>query len=307
MFFNWNLSDPAQWDECIALSEQLYEAQVASVADGAACDGDVRILMLSGPSSSGKTTTALKMRDYLSERGAGADIVSLDNFYKDPSDIPMLPDGTRDLESIASLDVKLLHGCIAELLGTGKTELPKYNFHDGGRQAAGIQLELQPGQKLIFEGIHALNPAILDSIPHKSYRSVFISVGQDFNMPGGAALTRRDTRLLRRLIRDFKFRSAPCSMTLDMWRGVCDGEIKYIAPLAAAADLRIDSAFYYEPCVLRHQALELLRTIGPDSAHYDLASRLTALLERTPEIDEPRVPHKSMLREFLGESYYYQG
>ncbi|MHC1694435.1 MAG: uridine kinase [Eubacteriales bacterium] len=303
MFLNWNLNDTSQHGEYISLCEKIYDDAVDETAKYLSHTG-IRILNLSGPSSSGKTTTALKLVQKLEKTGIKGRIVSLDNFFKNPTETPKLPDGRPDFDSPAALDLELLNKCTQDIINGRCFSLPVYDFKKSRRSDRVVEYTPVPDEIVVFEGIHAMNPLILDMLPKDKYRSLFISVKDDAYLPGGICLSRRDIRLIRRLIRDYKYRGASPSLTFHLWDTVCEAEDKYILPYEEKARININSSFQYELNVTKHQAIQLLEQLEQTDSHCEKAKQLYNILKTIPDISEKLVPKDSVLREFLGDSVY---
>lgn len=259
-----------------------------------------KIAMISGPSSSGKTTTAHMLQYYLKQFRIHSVIISMDNFYRGRNEAPLLPDGTRDYESVEALRVEKLKECLASLVQTGKFFVPQYNFELGKPDPDEIEFTVTEKDIVIIEGIHALNPAFTKELPEEKLIKFYISVKQPIKDANGEVTSPLDIRLTRRIIRDVRTRGTSAEMTLGMWNSVVAGEDKYIRPYRITADYTINTIHMYEPCVMRKQAIPLLREIPQDSPYYRKARDLESRLMRFEQIDESLVPEHSMLREFIG-------
>jgi len=259
-----------------------------------------RIVMLSGPSSSGKTTTAHLLRDYLEGFGIHATIISLDDFYLGRDRTPRLPDGTLDFETIEALDAGKVIECLSNVIATGKFSVPHYSFALGRADGEDARYEIAPEDMVIVEGIHGLNPLFTRGLPENSFVKLYVSVKQQIKDANGEVLSPMSLRLIRRIVRDIKFRSSTAERTLSMWPQVIEGENRYIRPYRIWADYTVNSIHIYEPCVLRTVAIPLLRAIEIDSLYYKKARDLESRLMRFEPVDPALVPDGSMLREFLG-------
>lgn len=262
-----------------------------------------KVCMLAGPSSSGKTTTAHLLRDYLEELGLQAKIVSLDDFYLGVSDMPVLPNGERDYETVNALDVALVRQCIRSVIDSGICMLPAYDFKTSERRLAVQTLDVSDHGFVIFEGIHALNPVFTQDLPAGSAIKLYVSVKQKIQDINGEVISPMDLRLVRRIARDVQFRNTSADRTLSMWPNVVAGEDKYIRPYRLSADYTVNSIHIYEPCVLRSSVIPLLREIPEDSPNYRKARNLDARLMRFEPVNPDLVPENSMLREFLGPKH----
>lgn len=286
--------------ELIEKCEQRYDNIIASVAKTICDKGERQVVMLAGPSSSGKTTTAKKICDECKKNGLHTFVLSLDDFYLNRDDIPLLPDGTRDFETVYALDLDYFTEIANALLRGETVKTPIFDFVTGTRKK-GEYNEITLGEKdiVIIEGLHALNPIITDKISGNIFK-IYISVSSRiYNQKGKIILNKRNLRFVRRLVRDFKFRGSSADYTYSLWKNVTYGEDKYLFPYRNNADIKINTVHLYEPCVLKKQALELLEHEISDDCAYDV-QRLRDALKKFEDIDEEAVPKDSLLREFLG-------
>lgn len=285
----------------IAAEEERYTAEIRRTA--AALSGRMQgrtVLMLSGPSSAGKTTSAHLLKQALERDGIDTQIVSLDDFYKGKGKAPRLPDGSFDYESVEALDLNRLQQCLKELLTEGCSDLPVFDFVTHSPAPHTRRLCLTEHSLVIFEGIHALNPLFEAHLPRERMLRMFVNTLSPILKDGEKLLARRDLRLTRRLLRDLRFRSSSLENTLDMWRQVVRGEQLYLFPYADdTVEFRLDTTHAYEPFLFAGQLLPLLTT-APESS---LKPQLTALAEKLV-LFEPLplslLPEHSLLREFCG-------
>lgn len=284
-----------------------YEKQVADFVRRIAEDGGERkLIMLSGPSASGKTTTSLKIKQGLEARGICAVSVSIDDFFKPREMAPLLPDGSRDFESLGAVDLELLHSVLKSLIEEGEAELPHFEFRQACRSRSMTHTELPEGGVAVLEGLHALNSAVIDRVPVKNVHRLYVSVSSDFiGEDGSTALTSRAVRLIRRTIRDYHFRGSSTENTLDMWDTVCRGEDLYVRPFKSEADVAINSVFACEPCLFSAPAIKLLNMVPQGSRHFELAQKLISGLSAFDRMPLEIIPRNCMLREFVGGSEYY--
>lgn len=259
-----------------------------------------KIIMLSGPSSSGKTTTAHMLQYYLGQFDINAVIISLDNFYRGVDEAPLLPDGTRDFETVEALNVEKIRSCLADLVRTGKFRVPTYNFHLGKPEGEDREFIIKGNDMVIIEGIHGLNPIFTNQLPEESLVKLYVSVKQMLKDANGEVFSPLDIRLVRRIVRDIRERNTPAEKTLSMWPAVVKGEDSYIRPYRMTADYTVNSIHIYEPCVFRTVTIPILREIPLDSPNYKKARDLESRLMRFEPINTEMVPKHSMLREFLG-------
>lgn len=278
--------------------EHEYEGRIHACASEILSSG-CSIVMLTGPSASGKTTTANKIAAALRLRGTPAKVVSLDNFYKSLNEYPRLPDGTKDYENITALDVDEIHKCLNELIKTGHTELPEFDFLTENRKEERIPLDLEGGV-CIVEGIHALNPQLTENLKDNTVYKVYAGLREEYSYRGQRILPTRDIRLARRMVRDYKFRGHSLEKTLGMWGSVCAGEDKFIKVFKKEADLLLDTSFSYEICLLAPFITSLAGNLPenhPDAERLNELAGHFALVETLPM---DLVPPNSMLREFFG-------
>lgn len=287
--------------ELIAAEEARYHKEIATVADTVHNSrGNRHIVLLSGPSSSGKTTTAGLLKHALKERGTVSHVVSLDDFYLGLGKAPLLPDGKPDYETLDALDVQRLLCCLEELVRDGKTDLPQFDFSTGQPKAETVPLVLEPDAAVIFEGIHAFNPRLQTYLPQEMTTRLFINSLSRFEWAGKRWLQRRDIRLMRRILRDDQFRASPFANTMEMWPQVVRGEKLYLFPYAETADCVVDTTFSYEPCVFRALLTPRLEAVDADIPDYDTARRLMDRLAVFPPLSADYLPAGAMLREFTG-------
>ncbi|MDR1565363.1 MAG: nucleoside kinase [Oscillospiraceae bacterium] len=292
--------------ELIAQMEQQFRKRVTEIAEFiAGLDYGHKILMVAGPSASGKTTTASILSEQLRMSGIGVLQVSLDDFFLG-SDRPgpMLPDGTRDYETVHALDIELMQKCLLELIVQGEALMPDFNFQTTRREAQHRHVTIGKNDVVIVEGIHALNPIVTDCLPDKQMLKMYISVKQDIKDRDRVAIEPRDIRLIRRIVRDFKFRASSAERTFGMWKQVCIGEDKYIAPYKRLANITLNTIHIYEPNIFKPTILKLLSDITESSLHFNHAQDLIQKLGAFEEIDDKLIPKNSLIREFIGDGIY---
>ena len=301
-----NLSDInelAVSDPCgmIASAEERYDSILDKIADVISNNYSIEIVLLAGPSSSGKTTTAYKINEKLHSIGHKAYTISLDDFYRNSYDAILDENGKPDYETVNALDLDLLRNVLESLVTKRKASIPKFNFDTGLRTDNAYEIHLLPGDVVILEGLHALNPLIHESLPADALLKLYISVStRIYNDDGSVLFTKRDLRLIRRTVRDYSHRSSSVENTFSMWESVLEGEQKYLAPYKYCSDILIDSIHNYEPCVFKTRAIELFKTVDKGSIWFDKTQRLTDMLECFETIPESLLPDQSLLRrEFL--------
>lgn len=258
------------------------------------------LVLLSGPSSAGKTTTANNLKRELEVRGRQASIISLDDFYRGKGQAPVLADGSFDYESIDALDLPQLQKCMKELLTNGATKLPRFDFNTREPESQKYELSISDNSVVIFEGIHALNPALEDHLSGDNVFKIFINVMSRVYDGEDALLTRRDLRLCRRLLRDYQFRNSSVENTLDMWRQVVRGENLYMFPYVDTANAVFDTTHSFEPAMLAPRLLPLLEAVPTDSRHAETINRLRGALSNFRPLSDELLPADSLLREFVG-------
>lgn len=263
-----------------------------------------KVIMLSGPSSSGKTTTANMLINELKSLGFGATIISLDDFFMGEGKAPLLPNGEYDYEDVRALNISQLKECLLNLINKGYCEKPIFDFVNRRPSDCKELIKLQSGDIAIVEGLHALNPLITDNLPRKDVLKIYVSVEQGILNEGKLMLSPKEIRFLRRLVRDYRFRGSLPHETASMWNGVCDGEIKYIKPYKHTSDIIINSLHIYEPCIMCKDALPLLKTFTEKNDLYSFVCDMKRVLNRFIPIDDSLMPKDSMMREFIGGGIY---
>lgn len=285
-------------DSCIS----EYEQQVNRAVENILKDNTVDIVMLAGPSSSGKTTTARKLRDGICRRGGNAYIISLDDFYFNRDDIPINPDGLPDYENVTALDIPLIEKTFDDLIIKREAVIPVFNFQTGKREAEGNLIHIDDDDVIIVEGIHALNPIITGETDRNHIYKIYISVSSRITDGNGEVLlSKRNIRFIRRMIRDYHFRSSDVENTCFLWQGVLKGEDKFVFPYRKQADEFIDSFHPFEECIFKNKAHQLLSHIDKNSIHYAEASRIYDVLKNFESTSRELLPDDSLLREFIGQ------
>ena len=292
--------------EFIRVNEALHERRIQQIADGFVKSG-ARVLLIAGPSSSGKTTFAHRMAIALRVQGLCPVKISLDDYSIDRDSLPREPDGSIDLERLETLDVDLLCDHLARLLKGETVQLPEYDFKTGKRAEHTHPFRVAEGQPIIIEGIHGLNDKLTASVPRSMKFKVYISPLTMLNLDDHNRIRTTDARLLRRIVRDNLFRGTPPEGTLDMWASVRRGEEKYIFPFQEQADMMFNSSLTYELVIMKKYAYPQLQAITPESPHYTLARRLVKFLNYIETADvEDEIPVNSILREFIGGCCFYK-
>ncbi len=293
------LSSP---EEFIKKCEARYENIINDIAERIINDEGREIVMLAGPSSAGKTTTASKLCKKLNENGVKTYVLSLDDFYLNRADIPYLPDGTQDYETVYALDLPCFEEKVNALLRGETVKNPVFDFTTGKRSDTQFN-EITLGEKdiVIIEGLHALNPVITEKIQGKLLK-IYINVSSRiYDEKGNIILNKRNMRFVRRMVRDYKFRNSTVENTCKLWKNVTMGEDKYLFPYRHLADIKVNTIHLYETCVLKQQALEMLENNEISEEYKSDINKITKSLKKFESIDESLVPDDSLLREFLGK------
>ena len=295
---NINENVESNMESFINDSESRFESSVTELADRFTSDCD--IVLLAGPSSSGKTTTAGKIAQKIKNSGRNAYTLSLDDYYRNAADIPLTEKGLKDFENVSALDIDLIHRTFSDLIEKRTAQVPEFDFVSGTRKPETKKLELKKDDLIIVEGIHALNPIITKGLDESHITKVYISVSSRVTDDSGRVIfSKRNLRLVRRMIRDYHYRNTSVEKTLSQWQEVLKGEDKYIFPFERNASFRIDSFHPYEPCLFKSEAVELLGTVGEDSGVYPIASELKNSFSELDTIDMSKLPADSLLREFV--------
>lgn len=285
--------------DAVRRMEQSYYRRVLAVCDDA-IDQKKHTILVTGPSASGKTTTAKQIVEELRARGYRVNRISLDNFYKTADELPRWSDGYQNYEAIEGLDLACFEDTLAKLYREGRSTFPIFDFNTGKRSQKTYELEYDEHTFLIVEGIHALNPALSDTLSKAHSMKVYISVHSDFvNEDGNVVMEAMDLRLLRRLIRDYYHRGTPAEDTFHMWDYVVKGEEIYIYPFREYADVHFNSTHNYEPFLYHDEALEMLQNIPADSKYTCIVQRLQTCLAPFFHIERSLVPADSLLQEFI--------
>lgn len=294
-----------KYDDFIRLSEAYYSNQLSMVADQIYDKkNDVRMVLIAGPSSSGKTTTSKRLEVFLQAKGFRTHQISIDDYFYDRDKTPVMENGELDTESLNAVDVTLFNKQLTQLLEGKKVELPEYNFILGKREYKGKKLQLKDNDIIIIEGLHGLNDDLTISIDRKNKFKIYISPLTQLNVDNHNRIHTSDTRKLRRIIRDNKFRSYDAEHTLQMWDNIRIGEEKYIYPYQDDADAMINSSLLYEISVLKIYAEPLLFSVPENSPMYPEALRLINFLRNFLPMPSDQIPNDSVLREFIGGSCF---
>jgi uridine kinase len=282
--------------ELVELSEQTYRERLVYAAQKIR-QSSAKIVMLTGPSASGKTTTAHRLAEELVRGGTPAQVASLDNFFLGAENYPLMPDGTRDYESPDALDMPLVVQCLQELCRDGHTMLPIYDFKRECRADETEPIDLKGGV-CIIEGIHALNPALTGLIPKQDVYRVYAGLREEYSRQGRRAISTRDIRLCRRMLRDAAARGHNPEKTLSMWDRVLDGETRYIKGFKNTADFLLDTSFTSELGIISGLLEQAGHMLSPDSRFLEQWDETARRFEDVTPIDVALLPPNSMLHEF---------
>ena len=286
--------------DAILLSEALHEKKIADIADNIAKDKDVKMVLIAGPSSSGKTTFAKRLGMQLKLNGIKPVTISVDNYFVEREQNPKDEFGNYDFECIEALDTKLFNEHLIKLLNGEEIEVPSFDFTIGSKKYNGETMKLEKDEILVIEGIHCLNDKLTISIPKNQKYKIYISALTVLNIDYYNRISTTDTRLIRRIVRDNQFRGYSAKHTIKMWYSVNRGEEKYIYPFQEEADSMFNSSLIYELGVLKDYALPLLKEIKNTEPEYAEATRLIKLLSYFESVPQENIAKTSLIREFIG-------
>ena len=288
----------------INLAEALQEKKISRIAEMIAERKDVKMVLIAGPSSSGKTTTCKRLSVQLLTNGVKPVGISLDDYFVDRDKTPLDANGDYDFEHVEALNIPLLNEQMNALMAGEEVELPKYNFQTGKSERSGRKLRLKGNEILVVEGIHALNPMLTAQIPEKSKFRVYASALTTILLDNHNYVPTTDNRLLRRIVRDYKYRGVSAQETIRRWPSVRAGENKWIFPYQENADVMFNTAMLFELAVIKNQAEPLLEQVPENCEEYSEAYRLLKFLRYIRPIPNRQLPPTSLLREFLGGSSF---
>ena len=296
--------DHGQTNKLIQLSEALQEKKIAQIADEIARRKSVKMVLIAGPSSSGKTTTCKRLSLQLAVNGINPVGISLDDYFLDREQTPKDENGDYDFEHLHALNLPLLNEHLKALFNGEEIELPRYNFQKGKSEWSGKKLRLKGNEMLVLEGIHALNPELTGDIPDEKIFRVYASALTTILLDSHNYVPTTDNRMLRRIIRDHKYRGVTAQETIRRWPSVRKGENRWIFPYQENADAMFNSAMLFELAVIKQQAEPLLEQVPESCEEYAEAYRLRKFLKYIKPIAEDQIPPTSLLREFLGGSSF---
>ena len=286
--------------DLILLSEALHEKKISQIADKITAKKGVKMILIAGPSSSGKTTFAQRLGIQLRINGLKPVTISVDNYFVERKDTPLNENGEYDFECIEAIDTELFNKHLIALLNGEEVEMPEFDFHEGSKKYNGKTLKLHDDEVLVIEGIHCLNDKLTSRIPQEQKYKIYISALTVLNMDHFNRISTTDTRLIRRIVRDNQFRGYSATQTISTWNNVNRGEERNIFPFQEQADSIFNTSLIYELGALKNEAMPLLEAITNDKPQYAEAQRLLEILRYFEPISKDMVPSHSLLKEFLG-------
>ena len=284
----------------VLLDEALHEKKISQIADKIAQNRNAKVILIAGPSSSGKTTFAQRLGLQLELNGLRPVTISVDNYFVEREDTPKDEKGNYDFEDINAIDIDLFNDQLLKLLNGEEVELPEFDFKVGTKRYNGNKVKMAEDEVLVIEGIHCLNDKLTEKIPQEQKYKIYISALTVLNMDSFNRISTTDTRLVRRIVRDNQFRGYTAQNTIATWDNVNKGEEKNIFPFQEEADSIFNTSLIYELGVLRNEAIPLLEKITKDEKEYAEAQRLIEILRYFEPISKDIVPSHSLLKEFLG-------
>ena len=290
--------------ELVLLAEALHEKKISDIADNVVKRKNVKVILIAGPSSSGKTTFAKRLGIQLRLNGLKPVTISVDDYFVERKDTPLDKNGKYNFECIEAIDLKLFNDNLTTLLNGGEILCPTFDFKEGSKKYTGKKMSLAEDEVLVIEGIHCLNDKLTESIPKELKYKIYISALTILNIDYYNRISTTDSRLIRRMVRDYNFRGYTAIHTLQIWNSVNNGENQYIFPYQDEADSMFNTSLIYELCVLKKYALPLLEEIDNSYVEYAEAKRLCEFLKYFEDIEDKYVPENSILREFIGGSVF---
>ncbi len=299
-----NIIEKGNIKKLIMLEEALHEKKIAGIADKIAQNKNIKMVLIAGPSSSGKTTFAQKLGLQLRINGLKPVTISVDNYFVERPDTPRDENGEYDFENINAIDLELFNRDLTDLLNGKTINCPEFDFLVGTKRYKGKKMQLKPDEILVIEGIHCLNDELTSQISKNNKYKIYISDLTVLNLDRLNRISTTDTRLIRRIVRDFQFRSYSAIHTLDTWTKVIRGERINIFPYQEEADSIFNTSLIYELAALKELAVPLLQEIQPNQRQYAESRRLIDILKYFKPIDKSIIPPSSLLKEFLGGGYF---
>ena len=286
--------------DVIMIDEALHEKKIANIADEIVKDRNIKMILIAGPSSSGKTTFAQRLGIQLRINKIKPVTISVDNYFVERQDTPRDENGNYNFETIEAIDLKLFNDHLSKLLEGEEVEIPQFDFIEGTKKYKGNKLKLKEDEVLVIEGIHCLNDRLTSSIPKEQKFKIYISALTVLNMDRYTKVSSSDVRLIRRMVRDYQFRGYTAKHTISGWPSVTRGEVEYIFPFQEEADVIFNTSLIYELGVLKGLATPMLKEITKEEKEYAEASRLLGILKYIRSIPASEVPTNSLLKEFVG-------
>lgn len=290
----------------IQVAEAIHQRNLVELVLDIEKRKNIKMILIAGPSSSGKTTFAQKLGVQLRLTGFNPITISMDNYFVERKDTPLGEDGKYDFERVDALDIELFNSQMRDLINGKKVELPEFDFYEGKKHYNGKFLKLEKNDILIIEGIHALNPILTEFTPAENKYKIYIAPIATLNIDGYTKTSSSDGRLLRRMVRDYTTRGHSVERTFELWVNVKKGEEKYIFPFIDTADYVYNSNLIYEPCVMKTFAQPLLLQVENTSKYYAEARRLYEYLNNFLPIETTNIPIDSIIREFIGNGCFYR-
>ncbi len=290
--------------DTIQVSEAIHQRKIVEIVQDIEKRKEIKLILIAGPSSSGKTTFAQQLGVQLRLTGYNPITVSMDNYFKERIDTPKGPDGKYDFERVDALDIELFNSHMSALINGETVELPEFDFVVGTKRYNGKFLSLKPKDVLVVEGIHALNPILTEFTPTKNKYKIYIAPITTLNIDGYTKVSSSDTRFLRRMVRDYVTRGHSIERTFELWGNVKKGEEKYIFPYIENVDTIFNSSIIYEPAVMKTFAQPLLLQLDKNSKYYAEARRLYEYLNNFLPMETSNIPIDSLIREFIGNGCF---
>ena len=290
--------------DMIQVSEAIHQRKIVEIVQDIEKKKEIKLILIAGPSSSGKTTFAQQLGVQLRLTGYNPITISMDNYFKERVDTPKGPDGKYDFERVDALDIELFNKHMEDLIAGNTVELPEFDFIVGTKRYNGKFLTLKPKDVLVVEGIHALNPILTEFTPSKNKYRIYIAPITTLNLDGYSKVSSSDTRFLRRMVRDFATRGHSIEKTFELWGNVKKGEEKYIYPYIEDVDVIFNSSLIYEPAVMKTFAQPLLLQLDKSSKYYAESRRLYEYLNNFLPMETSNIPIDSLIREFIGNGCF---
>ena len=291
-------------NDFISITETYQTKMISDIADQIQAKKSARVVLIAGPSSSGKTTTSKKLSLQLEARGYTPKVISLDNYYVGRAETPKDKNGNYDYECLEALNVRMLNENLVDMFNGKEIKLPSYDFHEGVSYFKGDTMKLEDRDILIMEGIHGLNDKLTPLVAPELKFKIYLSALTQLNLDDHNRISTSDNRLIRRIVRDYNYRGKSAADTIAMWENVQNGERLHIFPFQNNADAMLNTALDYELAVLRVYAAPLLRCVSPLQKEYSEACRLLKFLDNFQTIPANAVPQDSIIREFIGGSKF---